>query len=51
MVWPDWSVHWVACHGRVYFDGEGDSRRAVRFIGVTMDTTEGEACQESKVLA
>ena len=40
VVWPDESVHWVASHGRVYFEGEGDRRRAVRFIGVNMDITE-----------
>jgi PAS domain S-box-containing protein len=47
VVWPDGSVHWVTAHGRAYFDGEGDSRRAVRFIGVTMDTTERKRAEES----
>ena len=47
VVWPDVSVHWVTAHGRAYFDGEGDSRRAVRFIGVTMDTTERKRAEES----
>ncbi|MGB8648734.1 MAG: PAS domain S-box protein [Anaerolineae bacterium] len=40
VVWPNGSVHWVSSHGRVYFEGEGDHRRAVRFIGVNADITE-----------
>jgi PAS domain S-box-containing protein len=39
VVWPDGSVHWVASRGRVYFQGEGPERRAVRFIGVNLDIT------------
>jgi PAS domain S-box-containing protein len=39
VVWPDGSVHWVAGHGRVFFAGEGDLRRAVRFVGVNRDVT------------
>jgi PAS domain S-box-containing protein len=47
VVWPDGSVHWVAAHGRVYFESEGDSRRAVRYIGVSMDTTERRRAEEN----
>ncbi len=46
VVWPDGSLHWVASHGRVYFEGEGESRRAVRFIGVNMDITERRQSEE-----
>jgi two-component system, cell cycle sensor histidine kinase and response regulator CckA len=35
VVWPDGSLHWLASHGKVYFDGEGVSR----FIGAVMDIT------------
>jgi PAS domain S-box-containing protein len=39
VVWPDGSVHWVASHGRVYFEGSGARRLAKRFVGVNMDIT------------
>src|SRR5271157_1744501 len=42
VVWPDASEHWVASHGRVYFEGDGDNRKAVRFVGVNMEITEGK---------
>ncbi len=47
VVWPDGSVHWVSSHGHVYFEGEGDKRRAVRFVGVNMDITERKRAEES----
>ena len=50
IVWPDGSVHWVASHGRVYFEGEGDERHAVRFIGVNMDITERKRAEEAQRL-
>jgi len=40
VVWPDGSLHWISSHGRVHFDGEGNERRAVRFLGVNADITE-----------
>ena len=46
VVWPDGSVHWVASHGRVLFEGEGEQRRAVRFIGVNMDITDRRHAEE-----
>ena len=46
VVWPDGSVHWVASHGRVLFEGEGEQRRAVRFVGVNMDITERRHAEE-----
>ncbi len=39
VVWADGSVHWIASHGRVYFEGEGVQRKAARFIGVNSDVT------------
>jgi PAS domain S-box-containing protein len=38
--WPDGSTHWIASHGRVYFEGAGAQRRAVRFIGANLDITQ-----------
>jgi PAS domain S-box-containing protein len=46
VVWPDGSEHWIASHGRVYFQGEGDQRRAVRFIGANHDITERKQREE-----
>ena len=46
VVWPDGSVHWVASHGRVLFEGEGEQRRAVRFVGVNMDITDRRHAEE-----
>lgn len=40
VVWPDGSVHWIASHGRVYFEGDEETQKAVRFIGVNMEITE-----------
>jgi PAS domain S-box-containing protein len=47
VIWPDASVHWVSSHGRVYFEGEGESRKAVRFVGVNLDITERRRAEES----
>jgi PAS domain S-box-containing protein len=51
VVWPDGSVHWLAGHGRAYFQGEGDERRPVRFIGVSMDITHRKEAEEELRLA
>jgi PAS domain S-box-containing protein len=47
VVRPDATMHWVSSHGRVYFEGAGDARRAVRFVGVNMDITERRRAEES----
>jgi PAS domain S-box-containing protein len=39
VVWPDGSVHWIASHGQVYFQGEGDERKPIRFIGANLEIT------------
>ena len=46
VVWPDGSVHWIASHGRVYFQGEDDQRRALRFIGANQEITERKQREE-----
>jgi PAS domain S-box-containing protein len=47
VVWPDGSVHWIASHGRVYFEGEGGQRRAVRFIGANLEVTAEKQAAEA----
>jgi len=49
VVWPEGSVHWVTAHGRVSFEREGDSRRAVRFSGATMDITDRKRAEEALI--
>lgn len=46
IAWPDGSVHWVASHGRVYFEGEGEQRHFLRFLGVNMETTARRQADE-----
>ena len=40
VVKPNGSEHWIASHGRVYFEGEGPQRRAVRFVGINREITQ-----------
>ncbi len=47
LVWPDGTVHWSSAKGRVYFQGEGEQRHAVRFIGVQRDITEAKRIEEA----
>ena len=47
VVWPDHSIHWIASHGRVYFEGQNGNRRAIRFIGVNSDITERKLAEEA----
>ncbi|HOX58854.1 MAG TPA: PAS domain S-box protein [Candidatus Paceibacterota bacterium] len=47
VVWSDGSVHWVASHGRVYFEGEGAERQATRFIGANHEVTAEKQAQEA----
>ena len=36
IIWPDGSVHWIAAHGSLYQDTEGNRKR---MLGVVMDIT------------
>jgi PAS domain S-box-containing protein len=47
VVWADGSVHWIASHGRCYFEGSGDARKAVRFVGTHKDITERKRAEEA----
>jgi signal transduction histidine kinase len=44
--WPDGSEHWVAAHGRVFFEGEGDQPKPARFLGVVQEITERRLAEE-----
>ncbi|HET6655802.1 MAG TPA: PAS domain-containing protein, partial [Gammaproteobacteria bacterium] len=37
---PDGSLRWFISKGRCIFEGEGEHRRPVRFIGIVIDVTE-----------
>jgi PAS domain S-box-containing protein len=45
---PDGSIHWVSARGRGFFEGEGDARRAVRFIGTLLDVTERKEAEAER---
>jgi PAS domain S-box-containing protein len=44
----DGSIHWVLARGEATFEGEGEERRAVRFLGTVLDTTESKALLEAQ---
>jgi ribosomal protein S27E len=46
VIWPDGSIHWIASHGRVYFEGDGDARKAMRFIGANRDISRRKRDEE-----
>lgn len=47
VVHPDGTVRWLAAIGQAYFQGDGEGRRAVRFIGTVQDITERRQIQEA----
>ena len=52
VVWGDGQVRWVVARGLVLFEGDGDARQAVRFVGTAQDVTArrhaAEALAESE---
>jgi PAS domain S-box-containing protein len=40
IVWDDGSERWISANGQAQFKGEGESRRAIQFIGTALDITE-----------
>jgi signal transduction histidine kinase/ActR/RegA family two-component response regulator len=40
VVLPDGTERWIASHGRAFFEGEGETRHAVRLAGANMDITD-----------
>jgi PAS domain S-box-containing protein len=47
VVWADGTVHWIASHGRVYFEGPEAERHATRFIGANLDITAERQAQQA----
>ena len=47
---PSGEARWIDARGRVLFDGEGDERRANRFLGTVLDITERKRA-EAKLAA
>ncbi|MDD5671557.1 MAG: PAS domain-containing protein, partial [Candidatus Omnitrophica bacterium] len=47
VVWPDGSLHWVSAIGQAYFEGEGNRKQVVRFIGTIMDISERKQAEET----
>ncbi len=52
IVWPDGTERWVAANGQAQFEGEGEGRQPIGFIGTALDITErkqmGEELRESE---
>jgi PAS domain S-box-containing protein len=46
IVRPDGHVRWLIVRRRVYFEGEGAARRAVRVLGVMMDITQQKRAEQ-----
>ncbi|MDQ3282763.1 MAG: PAS domain S-box protein [Acidobacteriota bacterium] len=42
---PDGTLRWIASKGQATFEGEGESRRATRFVGATLDITESKVAE------
>ena len=45
---PGQKERWVRAVGRVYFEGEGDARRGVRFLGTAQDVTERQQAEAER---
>lgn len=43
-VWPDHSVHWITCRGRVFYDHRG---RPGRMIGISIDVTARKVTEQA----
>jgi PAS domain S-box-containing protein len=44
ITWPDGTIHWIAVHGRVRYDGEG---RPIRVTGIVADITERKQIEQA----
>jgi PAS domain S-box-containing protein len=45
IVRPDGAVRWISARGRARFAGVGDTRRAIRFSGTSLDITERKGAE------
>ena len=48
VVHDDGSIHWVVAKGDASFEGGGEERRAVSFLGTVIDVTEAREVQEAQ---
>jgi len=48
---PDGAVRWMIARRRIYFEGEGDQRRAVRVLGVLLDISAQKQAEEELAVA
>ncbi len=48
VLWPDGSKRWIDSYGQVHFEGEGESRRAIRFIGANRDITQRKEMEKTQ---
>ncbi len=48
---PDGTVRWAVARGQVFFEGDGAGRRAVRMIGIGIDTTAQKATEAALIEA
>jgi PAS domain S-box-containing protein len=46
IVCPDGSIRWVIARRRIYFEGEGERRRAVRVMGIFLDMTRQKRSEQ-----
>jgi PAS domain S-box-containing protein len=44
---PDGTIRWITSRGQAIFEGEGDERRAVSFVGTALDVTEAKNAQQA----
>ncbi|HSK74233.1 MAG TPA: PAS domain S-box protein [Pyrinomonadaceae bacterium] len=44
----DGEIRWIRVRGRVFFDGEGESRRAVTCLGTYIDITERKQAEQER---
>jgi PAS domain S-box-containing protein len=47
---PDGSLRWIASRGLVIFEGEGEQRRAVSFVGTALDVTDVKLAEQATQL-
>ncbi len=40
IIWDDGTERWVSANGQVFFDGVGESRQPIHFIGTALDITD-----------
>lgn len=47
IIWDDGTERWVFANGQVQFEGEGESRQPINFLGTALDITERKQAQEA----